>query len=46
MNTLKDDGGEDIELQDLGQGDDLGDVGVLDPSLSIEPPALPAEDKL
>ena len=43
LNTLSDDGGEDIELQDLGQGDDLGD---LDPSLSIEPPALPAEDKL
>ena len=42
-NTLSDDGGDDIELQDLGQGDDLGD---LDPSLSICPPALPAEDKL
>ena len=38
VNTLSDDGGEDIELQDLGQGDDLGD---LDPSLSIEPTALP-----
>ena len=48
--TLSDDGGEDIELQDLGQGDDLGDVGALDPSLSIEeePPAednLPTEDR-
>ena len=35
-NSLSDDGGDDIELQDLGQGDDLGDVGALDPSLSIE----------
>ena len=26
VTTLSDDGGEDIELQDLGQGDDLGDV--------------------
>ena len=43
VNTLSDDGGEDIELQDLGQGDNLGD---LDLSLSIEPTALPAEDKL
>ena len=36
VTTLSDDGGEDIELQDLGQGDDLGDVGVCNPSLSIE----------
>ena len=43
VNTLSDDGGEDIELQDLGQGDDLGDVGALDPSLSIEEEP-PAED--
>ena len=45
VNTLSDDGGEDIELQDLGQGDDLGDVGALDPSLSIEEEP-PAEDNL
>ena len=32
VNTLSDDDGEDIEL---GQGEDLGDVGSLD-SLSIE----------
>ena len=43
--ALSDDGGEDIELQDLGQGDDLGDVGALDPSLSIEEEP-PAEDNL
>ena len=43
--TLSVDGGEDIELQDLGQGDDLGDVGALDPSLSIEEEP-PAEDNL
>ena len=47
--SLSNDGGEDIELQDLGQelndddgeenlgqGDDLDDVGALEPSLSIE----------
>ena len=47
VNTLSDDGGEDVELQDLGQGDgdDLGDVGALDPSLSIEEEP-PAEDNL
>ena len=45
VTTLSDDGGEDIELQDLGQGDDLGDVGALDPSLSIEEEPL-AEDNL
>ena len=45
VNTLSDEGGEDIELQDLGQGDDLGDVGALDPSLSIEEEP-PAEDNL
>ena len=45
VNTLSDDGGEDIELQDLGQGDDLGDGGVCNPSLSIEEEP-PAEDKL
>ena len=42
---LSDDGGEDIELQDLGQGDDLGDEGVLNPSLSIEEEPT-AEDNL
>ena len=45
VNTLSDDGGEDIELQDLEQGDDLGDVGVCNHSLSIEEKP-PAEDKL
>ena len=37
-NFLRNDGGggEDIELRDLGQRDDLGDVGALEPSLSIE----------
>ena len=35
VTSLSDDGGEDIELQDLGQGDDLGDVGALDPSMVI-----------
>ena len=43
VNTLSDDGGEDIELQDLGQGYDLNDAGF--PSLSIEEEP-PAEDKL
>ena len=45
VTTLSDDGGEDIELQDLGQGDDLGDGGALDPSLNVEEEP-PAEDKL
>ena len=45
MNTLRDDGGEDIELQDLGKGDDLGDVGALEPLLPIEEEP-PAEDNL
>ena len=45
VNTLSDDGGEDIKLQDLGQGDDLGDVGFLDPSLSKQE-SQPAEDNL
>ena len=45
VTSLSDDGGEDIELQDLGQGDDLGDVEALDPSLSIEEEP-PAEDNL
>ena len=45
VNTLTDDGGEDIELQDLGQGDDLNDAGALDPLLSVEEEP-PAEDKL
>ena len=45
VTTLSDDGGEDMELQDLGQGDDLGDVGALDNSLSIEEEP-PAEDNL
>ena len=44
VNTISDDGGEDNELQDLGQGDDLGDGGVCNPSLSVEE-ELPA-DKL
>ena len=43
--TLSDDGGEDIELQDLGQGGDLADMGALDHSLSIEEEP-PAEDNL
>ena len=38
VNTLSDDGGEDIELQDLGPGDDLNDAGF--PSLSIEEETL------
>ena len=45
VTSLSDDGGEDIELQDLGQGDDLGDVGALEPLLSIEEEP-PAEDNL
>ena len=45
VTSLSDDGGEDIELQDLGQGDDLGDEGVLNPSLSIEEEPT-AEDNL
>ena len=45
VNTLSDDVGEDIELQDLGQGDNLGDVGALEPLLGIEEEP-PAEDKL
>ena len=45
VTTLSDDGGKDIKLQDLGQGDDLCDVGALDTSLSIEE-ELPAEDIL
>ena len=45
MNIISDDGGEDIELQDIGQGDDFGDVGALDPSLSIEEEPQ-AKDKL
>ena len=36
VNTLSDDGGEVVELQDLGQDDDLSDVGALDRSLSLE----------
>ena len=45
VTSLSNDGGEDIELQDLGQGDDLGDEGTLDPSLSIEEEPT-AEDNL
>ena len=45
VTSLGDDGGEDIELQVLGQGGDLGDEGALDPSLSIEEEPL-AEDSL
>ena len=45
VTSLSDDGGEDIELQDLGQGDDLGEMGALDPSLVIEEEP-PAEDNL
>ena len=36
VNTLCDDGGEVVELQDLGQDDDLSDLGALDRSLSLE----------
>ena len=43
--THSDDGGEDIELQDLGQVDELCDVEGLDPSLSIEEEQT-AEDNL
>ena len=35
VTSLGDDGGEDIDLQDLGQGGALGDEGGLDPSLSL-----------
>ena len=45
VNTLSDDGGEDIELQDLGQGDVINDVGVCNPSFHMEEEP-PAEDKL
>ena len=45
VTSLSDDGGEDIELQDLGQGDDLGDAGALEPLLSVEEEP-PAEDNL
>ena len=56
VTSLSDDGGEDIELQDLGQElsddggedvelQDLGDEEALDPSLSIEEEP-PAEDNL
>ena len=45
VDTLSDVVGEDIELQDLGKGDDFGDVGGLDPSVSIEEKP-PAEDNL
>ena len=45
VTSLSDDGGEDIELQDLGQDDNLGDEGALDPSRSIEEEP-PAEDNL
>ena len=45
VNTLSDDGGEDFELQDLLQSDDLGDAEALDASLSIEEEP-PAEDNL
>ena len=45
VNTLSDDGGEDIELRDLDQRDDLGDVGALQPLLGIEEEP-PAEDNL
>ena len=36
VNTLCDDGGEVVELQELGQDDDLSDLGALDRSLSLE----------
>ena len=45
VNTAYDDGAEDIELQDLGQGDDLGEVGGPDLSLIIEEEP-PVEDNL
>jgi len=44
VNTLSDDGGEDIELQDLGQRHVLGDEGALHPLMSVEEEPL-AEDK-
>ena len=45
VNTLSDDGGEDIQLQELAQGDDLNDAEALDPLLSVEEEPQ-AEDKL
>ena len=45
VTSLSDDGGEDTELQDLGQGDDLADVEAVDPSLSIKEEST-AEDNL
>ena len=45
VTSLSDDGGEDIELQDLGRDDYLGDEEALNPSLSIEEEAL-VEDNL
>ena len=45
VNIPSDDGGEDIELQDLGRDDYLGDEEALNPSLSIEEEAL-IEDNL
>ena len=56
VTSLSDDGGEDIELRDLGHElsnvggedvelQDLGDEEALDPSLSIEEEP-PAEDNL
>ena len=45
VTSLSDDGGEDTELQDLGQGDDLADVEAVDPSLSIKEEPT-AEDNL
>ena len=45
VTSLSDDGGEDNELQDLGQGDDLADVEAVDPSLSIKEEST-AEDNL
>ena len=43
--SLSEDGGENIELQDLGKGDDLGEVGGPDLSLIIEQEP-PEEDNL
>ena len=45
VTSLSEDGGENIELQDLGKGDDLGEVGAPDPLMIIEEEPQ-AEDNL
>ena len=45
VTSLSEDGGENVELQDLGKGDDLGDVEDPDLSLIIEQEP-PEEDNL